>query len=134
MLTMWKTALWLVGLMVCLSHSVTAQTLTLGCWSMNSNGYSSTLCINTIDSSTGTFTGTQGLRRMEGVWNEAAKRIAFLAYPPSPVEPQYYTGYWFAESAASPYGLKRITGEFAAFKGSGGSGARFEFGWTATRY
>jgi hypothetical protein len=100
---------------------------------MNANGYTSQLCINTIDA-VGNITGTHGGRTMHGVWNAAARRIAFLSYPPSPIEPQYYEGCLFADNHAYPNGLKRMTGTFSAFRGSGGSGARFEFGWYAWRY
>jgi hypothetical protein len=137
-----KAILLLFGVAVSLVKGVSAQTLTPGCWNMNANGYPLQLCITTV-STAGNIAGTvgqpgqQATRRIQGFWNETAKRIAFLSYftatPSNASQYQYYSGSWFAESASNPVGLKRLAGTFVAFSGTGGTAVRYEVGWTATR-
>ena len=143
MLLKLKHAIVVLGLSLSLGNVAHALTLTTGCWNINANGFNnllgdnSPLCITTIDAA-GNFSGFQGSKSFSGFWNETAKQITFLTWPTaSPANQsqyQFYTGRWFSEDHNNPYGLKRLTGTFTAFRGTGATPLRWEYGWTATRY
>ena len=143
MLLKLKHALVVLGLSLSLGNVAHAQTLTTGCWDINAHGYNSLLgensplCITWIDQA-GNFSGVKGTSTFIGFWNENAKQITFLTWPTaSPTNQalyQFYTGRWIYDDHDNPYGLKRMTGTFTAFRGSGATPLQSEFGWTATRY
>jgi hypothetical protein len=143
MTSKWKMAMFLLALSVSLVRNVDAQTLTTGCWQINANGFdsgrgtNSQLCITSVTPA-GAFSGTQGSRTVQGFWNQATARITFLTFdtaaPANSSRYQFYSGCWFADDHRNPTGLKRLTGTFIAFAGTGGAPNRFEYGWTATRF
>jgi hypothetical protein len=143
MLLRLKHALVVLGLSLSLGNMAHALTLTTGCWAFNSNGYNSlngensSLCITSINAA-GDFSGVAGTWKFIGFWNESSKKITFLlwpsAYATNQATYQFYTGSWFSDDQDDPYGLKRMTGTFTAFRGTGATPLRWEYGWTATRY
>ena len=127
----------LLGLAAALALSAVAHAASpLGTWTMNGNGSSGTLTINSV-AADGTITGTVLGSVLKGFYSDSAGRLVFYraisgstsSTPPELI--QIYEGYLHPCFSSNPNGSQCIEGSFQAFAGTGATASKNVFGWYA---
>jgi len=113
-----------------------------GAWEINANGYRGRLEIPSVDgagnlvnsSLTMTSPAPEPASKVTGFWDDDGQKITFIRVidQNNPEINQVYTGYMFDNhlDKANPV-THTLTGEFEAFKGTGGVANRSLYGWFA---
>jgi len=107
-----------------------ALSLPVGDWQVNANGFQGILHI-TLNGGDIVPGSTIFGNPIVGFYDATSARINFIMFTGNPKAPQIYNGYLF-RSIANP-SLWELTGEFSAYKGSGGVAQRIDYGWVATK-
>ena len=107
-----------------------ALSLPVGDWQVNANGFQGILHITLSGGDILPGSSIFG-NSIVGFYDATSARINFIRLTGNPRAPQIYNGYLF-RSIANP-SLWELTGEFSAYKGSGGVAQRIDYGWVATK-
>jgi hypothetical protein len=110
-----------------------ALELPVGNWQVNANGVHGLLHITGVNILGDILPGSSIFgNSIEGFYDRTSARINFIRLNiPNPKGPQIYNGYLFRD-IPNP-SLWELTGEFSAYKGSGGVAKRIDYGWVATK-
>jgi hypothetical protein len=111
-----------------------ALNLPVGDWQVNANGFHGLLRITGVNIVGDILPGSSIFgNRIVGFYDRTSARINFIRIIPttSPTGPQIYNGYLFRD-IPNPR-LWELTGEFSAYRGSGGVAQRIDYGWVATK-
>jgi len=109
-----------------------ALSLPVGDWQVNANGFQGILHITGVNIPGDILPGSTIFgNSIVGFYDATSARINFIRFTGNPRAPQIYNGYLF-RSIANP-SLWELTGEFSAYKGSGGVAQRIDYGWVATK-
>src|SRR5262245_51299846 len=106
--------------------------LPTGTWTINGNGYTGQLSIQSVDAQ-GNLTGAVFGQKIVGFWDEASQRISFIRVIDAgrPDRQQVYTGYLFPMAQGTPAAGEVLAGSFEAFQGTGANARHSVFGWFA---
>jgi hypothetical protein len=109
-----------------------ALDLPVGIWQVNANGFHGQLIISGISIPGDILIGSSIFGNpIVGFYDKTSARINFIRLTGNARAPQIYNGYLFRD-IPNP-SLWELTGEFSAYRGSGGVAQRIDYGWVATK-